>query len=417
MRMSLTRSLAASLLLCVFILHGQAGQKQVLQSRGRAAAAGLRPVGDLPDSTRLNLVLVLPLQNQPDLSQLLQDVSNPTSPRYRQYLRPNEFADKFGPTKQDYEKLKAFAWANHLEVRRSHPNRTLLDVSGTVAEIRRAFGVNMRIYSHPGAGRTFYAPDRDPSIDAGVPVLAVKGLDDFFLARPCSHEEPLGGSGSNGTYEGADFRSAYVPGVSWTGAGQQIALVEFDGYYLSDITKYRRLTGLPTIPLTNVLVDDFSGTPDSNANNVGEVSMDIELANAMAPGISQIIVYEEQYFSPADDLLNQIATDDLAGQISSSWLYDIDAASDQIFQQFAAQGQSFFAASGDSGAYPAGQVAQPMESPYLTVTGGPRSQPLPIPSPGNRKRFGAIIPKDSNARAAADIRLIIQSRAGKWESI
>jgi hypothetical protein len=371
MKTLLVRSWQLSLLIgFAFPSQIQAGPRQMLQDRAASTVAGLRPVGVLPDSTRLNLALALPLRNKQALTLLLQDLYDPASPNYRRYLSPSEFAERFGPTRQDYEELTAFARSNRCEVTRAHANRTLLDVSATVADIRRAFGVNLKVYPHPNEKRNFYAPDGDPSVDCGVPLLAVKGLDDFVRPRPCGGIRPLGGSGTNGSYQGTDFRAAYAPGVSLEGGGQQVALVEFDGYYLNDILNYRRLTGSPAIGLTNVLVDGYSGLPDFDSASVGEVSLDIELVNAMAPGLSQILVYEEQLFSPVDDMLNQIATDDLANQISSSWIYDIDAVSDQIFQQYAAQGQSFFSASGDTGAYPPGQTEEPMESAYITVVGG-----------------------------------------------
>ena len=60
-----------------------------------------------------------------------------------------------------------------------------------------------------------------------------------------------------------------------------------------------------------------------------------------------MIVYEGEV---TDDILNQMATDGLANQLSASWTYPIDPETEQIFQQFAAQGQSFFNASGDSDA-------------------------------------------------------------------
>jgi hypothetical protein len=371
MRKHLIQALQLCLLLCFsFSPQTQARDRQIVPTRFPTALAGLPSVGALSESNRLNLAVSLPLRNKPALAQLLQDLYNPANPRYRHYLRPSEFADRFGPTPQDYQKLIAFARANHFEVRRMHSNRTLLDITGTVADIRQAFGVNLKVYPHPTQKRSFYAPDREPFIDVDVPVLAIKGLDDFVLPHPIGGATPLGGSGSNGSYQGMDFRNAYVPGVSLTGGGQQVALVEFDGYYPSDITKYQNLTGLPAISLTNVLVDGFSGLPSTDPNGVGEVSLDIEMVNSMAPGISQVIVYEEQYFFPTDDILNQIATDDLANQISSCWSYAIDATSDQIFQQYAAQGQSFFTASGDSGAFPAGGVAEPMASAFITTVGG-----------------------------------------------
>ena len=97
-----------------------------------------------------------------------------------------------------------------------------------------------------------------------------------------------------------------------------------------------------------------------------EVSLDIEMAISMAPGLKGVIVYEG---STTDDILNRMATDNLAKQIGASWTYPIDANSEQIFLQFAAQGQSFFNASGDSDAY-AGAISTPADDPNITIVGG-----------------------------------------------
>jgi uncharacterized repeat protein (TIGR01451 family) len=91
----------------------------------------------------------------------------------------------------------------------------------------------------------------------------------------------------------------------------------------------------------------------------------------MAPGLSQILIYEASTNSfTTDDILEQIATDKLAHQISASWTYPIDSVSDQIFLQMQAQGQTFFNASGDSGAYPPGEVPTPADDTNITVVGG-----------------------------------------------
>ena len=60
---------------------------------------------------------------------------------------------------------------------------------------------------------------------------------------------------------GSDFRNAYVPGSPLTGAGQIVGLLQFDGYYASDIAKYESLAGLPNVPLQNVLLDGFRRRP------------------------------------------------------------------------------------------------------------------------------------------------------------
>src|SRR6059036_3895229 len=126
-----------------------------------------------------------------------------------------------------------------------------------------------------------------------------------------------------------------------------IGLFELDGYYPSDIATYLSLAGLPSAVVSNVLVNDFDGRP--GINNI-EVALDIDMALSMAPR-SQVIVYAG--IQP-NDVLNRMATDNLAKQLSSSWGFGspVDPARDQIYQQFAAQGQSLFQASGDLGAYP-----------------------------------------------------------------
>src|SRR5947209_18725049 len=87
---------------------------------------------------------------------------------------------------------------------------------------------------------------------------------------------------------------------------------------------------------------------------------------SMAPGLSAIIVYEGQ---SGNDILNRMATDNLAKQLSASWTFGIDATTEQIFQQFAAQGQSYFNASGDSDAY-SGTISTPSDDPFVISVGG-----------------------------------------------
>ncbi len=272
----------------------------------------------------------------------------------------------------------AFANANGLRVIAAHPNRTLVDVSGSVGDIERTFHVKMQVYRHPNEARTFHAPDAEPSLDLAVPVLAINGLDDFVLPRPMNLRKTsfkqvakatpyASGAGPRGTFIGRDFRAAYAPGVSLDGAGQAVGLLAFDGYYPSDILAYENLAGLPHVTLTNVLVNDFSGLP--GANNF-EVALDIEMAISMAPGLAKVIVYEGRN---GNDILNRMATDNQARQLSSSWGFGttVDAVRDQIFQQFAAQGQSFFQASADDGARcVACPPHPPSDNPFVTVVGG-----------------------------------------------
>jgi len=102
--------------------------------------------------------------------------------------------------------------------------------------------------------------------------------------------------------------------------------LELDGYYTSDITNYEYQAGLTNVPLQNVLIDSYSG--NAGVNNA-EVALDIEMAIAMAPGLSKVIVYEERNGGNIVDMLNRMATDNLAKQISSSWAIGNNASFDR----------------------------------------------------------------------------------------
>ena len=353
-------------------ISAPAGERQFLHNHVPAAVTNAAPVRHCSRWDRLNLTIGLPLRDREGLTNLLQQLYDPASPDFHRYLTADEFARRFGPTEEDYEAVVGFAQSHGLRVTARHPNRTLVSVKGTVADIERAFHVTLNEYQHPTESRTFYAPDVEPSLDLATPILGISGLDNFVVPHPCfrpiAPEEAkpdLTGSGPGGTYMGYDFRAAYVPGETLTGTGQTVGLLEFDaGYLQSDITAYETQAGLPNVPVSAVLLDGYNGTPGGEDNI--EVSLDIEMAISMAPGLAGVIVYEG---STTDDILNRMATDNLAKQTSASWTYPTDANSDQIFLEYAAQGQSFFNASGDGGAY-SGTVATPADDPNIMVVGG-----------------------------------------------
>ena len=362
------------------VVRGAGSQR--LHGHVPRVVANLRSIGLLARTNHLNLAIGLPLRNQEVLTNLLRDIYNPASPHYRHYLTPQQFTEQFGPTEKDYQALIAYAQANGFKVTGTHPNRTILDVQGSVDVIEKSFHVTLRTYHHPTEARTFYAPDVEPSLDLSVPVLGISGLDNYSLPRPLFHKmsspspttnlaRPAVGSSPGGGYMGHDFRAAYAPGVTLAGAGQAVGLVQFSsGFYQSDITTYEKLNALPNVPITTVLLDGYSGGAGYVPNGNIEVSLDIEMAISMAPGLAEVLVYEG---SVTDDILNRIATDNVAKQISTSWVgYPTDFMTGQIFLEFALQGQSFFNGSGDSDAYllPWSEPPAPVDNPYITTVGG-----------------------------------------------
>jgi hypothetical protein len=371
---------ATFLLLFAAPAPARAAEGQILWGHVPAVVSHLQPVERLAPERRMKLAIGLPLRNQGGLNTLLQQLNDPASPNYHHWLTPEQFTEGFEPSEEDYQAVVAFAKANGLKLTGTHPNRMVLDVEGPVAAIEKTLHVNMHVYQHPNEARTFYAPDAEPSLDLAVPVLGISGLNDYWRPRPrlkatpssqAPNAVPRTGSGPSGTYMGNDFRSAYIPGSALTGSGQTVGLLQFDGYTASDITYYENQAGLPSVTLSNVLLNGFDGLPTGSGGEI-EVSLDIEMAISMAPGLDAVIVYEAGPDGNWYDILNRMATDNLAKQLSCSWYTPggpADPVADQIFQQMAAQGQSFFNASGDYGAY-TGPIDFPGDTPYITQVGG-----------------------------------------------
>jgi subtilase family serine protease len=350
-------------------------------ANGQAAVTGA-----VSPQQSLNLAIHLPLRNQAELTQLLHDLYDPKSPNFHKYLNVSEFTKRFAVTAADYDAVVAWAKANGLTVTAKTPNRRLLAVQGSVGTVNRAFHVKINYYRRPGGARTFYSPDREPTVvGLSVPLLQITGLNNYVLPQSMlrhravvSATAPVSatGSGPAGEYLPSDMRAAYYGNGPLTGAGQTIGIFSFDGYLLSDVQLYYSKTGMSSnVPIKNVLVDGFSGactavsSPTSSACDDGEQVLDIVNAIGMAPGIKQILFYEG---SSNTEILNQMATDNVAKVLSSSWGWNpADAASDDpIFQEFAAQGQSFVSASGDDGEFNSSTYSFPGVDPYITQVGG-----------------------------------------------
>ncbi len=364
----------SALPLALAFLQAQAQEPvKLLAGHVPQAVASSRLLRPAARETRLHLSIGLPLRNPAELDALLQQINDPYSPAFHKFLTPAQFAAQFGPTDEDYQALIQFAHQSGLTITQTHSNHGVLSVSGAVADVEKAFQVKLNTYSHPTRGE-FYAPDREPSVPASLHTLDISGLDNFAPPHPMALKtQPLTntsarpnvtGSGPGGYLIGKDFRAAYAPAVTLTGAGQTIGLLEFDGFFAGDMTKNFAQAGLTPVPTQTVLLDGISGS--AGGDNV-EVILDIMMASYMAPGLSKVIVYEGE--NP-NDILNRMATDNLAQQLSSSWGFSgVNATTEQIFKQYIAQGQSLMQASGDSGSY-SGGIMTPSDDPNLTVVGG-----------------------------------------------
>jgi len=354
-------------------------------------------------SQNIDVRIIMPLQNQSQLSSLLQDLYDPKSPSFHHFLTPTQFAQQFASSTIDSALVQEFLKKEGISVAGQSSNGAVLKVTGPSSAFEHAFGLHINNYQKSD-GTMFFAPDADPTIPVTLAgkILAVGGLDNLAKYKPYYHQvqmktttnaavgigsggnlatKPAVGTGPGGWLAPKDVMTAYnLNSVPSTGVGQTIALFELDGYASNDITTYEAQFGLPNVPLQNIFIDGFSGAPNyGGQDGAAEVTLDIELMTAFAPGSSNILVYEAPNTDQSwIDEWSQIASDNTAKVISCSWGNSEQNSStlsfdNVIFSQMAAQGQAVFVASGDCGAFANcdGILAadEPASQPYVTAVG------------------------------------------------
>jgi len=396
-----------TVLAIVFLAYtlAQAEPQSLLTRHVRDVVAnGQAPlVGHLPATQSIRFDMVLPLRDRAGLQSFVREVNDPASPYYHQFLTPQEVTARFGPSQEDWDALVAFAKASGFEVINGTREERDLRLSGTVASIEKAFHVSMGVYQDPTEDRTFFAVDREPTVDLPFQLWHITGLDNNSKPHPMyvkksdyakSHgidpenvvSHATTGSGPSASFLGSDMRAAYYGGSALTGSGQNIALFEFAGTDLADLSTYYKNAG-QTEPYTPTLISTGGyGTScvdsGSSACDDTEQTLDMTQAMGMAPGSTMLYMYVcgDVLASGSGNISDtacisamvSTASAPLSKQISCSWGWTPADPStlDPYFEQMASQGQNFFAAAGDSSAWSASNEAWPADDANIVSVGG-----------------------------------------------
>jgi subtilase family serine protease len=393
----MARKLALFLLTIVAILsivtvnsHGQS----VLTRHVRKVTQNGKPksVGRLSASQALQLDLVLPLRDQAGLDSFLKKLYDPASPSYRHFITVREFTERFGPTQKNYDAVVGFAKTKGLAVIGGSRDGMDVQVKGRVSAIEHAFHLKMRAYRHPTENRTFYAPDREPTTGLPFPLWHISGLDNYSIPHPLfvkksDYAKAHGikpadvvpyattGSGPSASFLGSDMRSAYYGGTALTGAGQNLGLFEYAGTDLADLATYFTNISQTNNVAVTLLSTDGTSTSCVDASAGGncddtEQTLDMTQAIGMAPGLSSLVVYVG---STDTAIISAMTTHSpLPTTIGCSWGWTPADAStlDPYFERMAAQGQSFFAASGDNSTWSSSNEAWPADDANIVSVGG-----------------------------------------------
>ncbi|MFY9644142.1 MAG: S53 family serine peptidase [Terriglobales bacterium] len=394
-RLSRSTALVCAVLL-FFIIAGQAQSVLTRHVREEVADGQARLVGQLPATQSINFDIVLPLRDRAGLQSFVQEVNDPASAVYHQFLTPQEVTARFGPSQGDWDALVGFAKASGFEIVGGTRDSRDLQLIGSVANIEKAFHVSMGVYKDPNEERTFFAIDREPTADLPFQLWHITGLDNDSRPHPLYVKKSVyakahgidpdkvvshatTGSGPSSSFLGSDMRAAYYQGTALTGTGQNIALFEFLGTDLADLTTYYKNVG-QTEPYTPTLISTggySTSCTESGGCDDTEQTLDMTQAMGMAPGSTMLYMYvcgNASNISDTDCISAMVSTTDapLSKQISCSWGWTPADPStlDPYFEQMAAQGQNFFAASGDSSTWSSSNEAWPADDANIVSVGG-----------------------------------------------
>jgi hypothetical protein len=365
--------------------------------------------------TPVHLEIALAPSNPSGMASYIAGQYDKSSPLYHHWLTPGHFDALFAPSPSTVSSVRSWLSSRGLNSQRS--SAFALTVTTTASQVATALGTPLERYT--AKGRDGYAARQAPLVPANLhgDVSGILGLDTFETMSPdYSHLHPrrtaaspravvhsasvptdctaatdaAAGGGYTMADEGADYGLDTLLNAGLTGSGQKIGLFELASYDTSDITWYEQCFGLGNhVSAVNV---DGGSQLDFQGGGTGEADIDIQEAITQAPGASVIAYDAPNDGNPGTiyDLWNQIVSSDATQSVSTSWgICEPDAVIQSslttLFAEAAAQGQSVFSASGDSGSEDCAgdayqnpvptqttklEVDYPASDPYVTAVGG-----------------------------------------------
>lgn len=351
-------------------------QKVVLSgSQRQSPPAEAKVVGPLTADEMIEVSIVLHPQQSIDEREIYDRAIGGLPPLSREVVTA-----KFSASTAAMEQVKDFARAQGLTIdeAKTSVQKRVVVVRGTAQAISAAFGTQIQRYAYKGIsfrGRSgpLYVPLELDGVIAGV-----FGIDD----RPQMHPSALRSTDTSHTV--TQIASLYEFPTALDGTGQCIAIIELGGgYRASDLQTYFTSLKLAIPRVVAVSVDGAENNPGVDIGADEEVTLDVEVAGAVAPGATIAV-----YFAPnteagfLDAVLAAINDKTYSpsivsiswGQYEGGWTPQALTNLNTAFQQASLSGITICCAAGDSGAQDNGSTALsvdfPASSPYVLACGG-----------------------------------------------
>jgi pseudomonalisin len=334
-------------------------------------------VGSVPAGQPVTVGVFLRNPNQAAEDAYVQQLYDPSSPNYRNFLDPDAFNTQFGVPAASLQAAQAWLQGAGLAVSTVESSTDYVLASGTAAQVEAAFGTPLSVYR--ANGRTFYANAVAPTVPASVGVGDVLGLNDYNhpqtprVAASGAWTTTVAGiptSGNvpkTGLLSPTDLWSIYDLPSTNLGNGQSMAIFGWGvtDPVIPDLRSFETEWGLPQVPITVKRYGDTS-TPDTSGDGAtGEWELDTQASTGMAPDVTSETLYFGHHNTDAD-LLAAIAAwaNDKHGPLQGSASFGecenvgnagailvdgMETAGDKILEQAAAEGRTLFSSTGDTG--------------------------------------------------------------------
>jgi len=301
-----------------------------------------------------------------------------------------DFENAHGADPADLEQIRKFAGEFGLKVHETGTElaRRTVVLSGTVANLQKAFNVELKEYSHPKGNFRGRVGEISVPTEYSNIIKGVFGLDNRPQAEPHFRRlQPASGIKAHAAT--ASFDPNEVAQIydfpSGNGTGQCIGIIELGGgFQLDDLNNYFTSLNLNVPQVISVSVDGGTNSPSDPSSPDTEVMLDIEVAGAVAPA-AKIVVYfapnTDQGFLDAittaiHDSTNQPSVISISwGSAESNWTSQALTNFDEAFQSAAAMGVTVCVAAGDNGSSDAvndgnNHVDFPASSSFVLACGG-----------------------------------------------
>jgi subtilase family serine protease len=291
-------------------------------------------------------------RNAAALARLQHAQYDKTSPLYRHFLTPAQYAKRYGASATAAKQVRSWLTGKGLHVSYANKAHTYFVATGTVAQVQKTFKVTLRKYV---VGTThFVANTTAPTVPTAV--TAVAGLDNLSTRATTAAVAPKAFPIPASTTP-QDLWSVYEQPANNRGHGEKLAAFGWGSPagVATDLTQFENEHGLPHMPFNVVQVGNL-GTDTSGRI---EWNLDSQAASGMAPDATSMTFYFAE--SGNSDLLAAAINtwaDDPTGAKQASGSYGLcDAfgligtfdAHEAALTQAAVEGRSFFASTGDAG--------------------------------------------------------------------